>query len=52
MNSQTIDQISKVKSLSDIADQNKVNSESINSQSDKLMQMAEELNKEMQYFRV
>ncbi|MDF1548904.1 MAG: methyl-accepting chemotaxis protein, partial [Bacteroidales bacterium] len=57
--SQTSEQSNEVNSLSDIArhlsdiaDQNKMNSESINSQSQKLMVMAEELNSEVQYFRV
>lgn len=57
--SQTSEQSNEVSSLSDIArhlsdiaDQNKMNSESINSQSQKLMVMAEELNIEVQYFRV
>lgn len=38
--------------LSSIADQNKNNLESINNQSHILMEMADELNKEMQYFKV
>lgn len=56
---QTHEQSAEVNSLSDIAnrlssiaDQNKNNSESINNQSHLLMEMAEELNREMQYFKV
>jgi methyl-accepting chemotaxis protein len=38
--------------LSAIADKNKGNSESVNEQSKQLMMMAEELNKEVQYFKI
>jgi len=38
--------------LSTIADQNKASSESINNQSQQLMSMAGDLNREMQYFKV
>ena len=56
---QTREQSSEVNALSEIAsglnsmaDQNKVSSESINNQSEQLLQMAEELNNEVQYFKV
>ncbi len=48
-----VDSLSEVANrLSTIADQNKASSESINKQSQQLLQMAEDLNMEMEYFKV
>jgi methyl-accepting chemotaxis protein len=38
--------------LNSVADKNKISSESINNQSKQLLKMAEELNNEIQYFKV
>jgi methyl-accepting chemotaxis protein len=48
-----VDSLSEVANrLSTIANQNKASSQSINKQSQQLLQMAEELNKETEYFKV